>query len=365
MLKLMKREELTKGEGNIIRISSILLSFLIVALFLGLFGFNPIDIYGGIIKGSFGSSYAVIETLIKAIPLVITALGISVAFKMKFWNIGGEGQILIGALCATYIGLNFSNIPKPILLFIMALASIVGGGLWALISSVLRERFNTNETIVTLMLNYIAIKIIVFLQHGPWKDPAAMGFPKIKNFSPNATLPSIFSLHIGFIIAIVLVILVHIFLKHSKLGYEVSVIGESTNTALYAGINIKKSIYVAIFISGALCGITGFIQASAVSRTLSVEVAGGVGFTAIIIAWLSDLKPWVTVVTSIAFAALLQGAVYIQTAFGIPLATAQLIQATILFFVLGSEFFIKYKIKLLKSELKNVRINATTDEGVN
>lgn len=364
MLKLVKREELSKTKNNIIRLTSIVLAFSLVALFLALFGFNPMKVYGGIIKGSFGSSYALVETIVKAIPLVITSLGISVAFKMKFWNIGGEGQILIGALCSTYVGLNFSYIPKPILLTLMAVVAILGGGFWALIAAILREKFGTNETIVTLMLNYIAIKIIVFLQHGPWKDPAAMGFPKIKNFSPNATLPSISNLHIGFIIAIILVIVTTIFLNHSKLGYEVSVIGESTNTALYAGINIKKSIYTAIFISGALCGITGFIQASAVSRTLSVEVAGGVGFTAIIIAWLSNLKPWVSVITSIAFAVLLQGSVYIQTAFGIPLATAQLIQATILFFVLGSDFFIKYTIKSSKKSIKTELINAKVSEEV-
>lgn len=364
MLKVVKRGDVENKTNILIRITFIVLALSLVAVFLMLFGFNPLQVYGGIIKGSFGNSYSIIETIVKAVPLVITALGISIAFKMKFWNIGGEGQILVGALFSTYIGLNFNYLPKSILLTLMAIAAILGGGAWALISSILREKFNTNETIITLMLNYIAIKIIVYLQHGPWKDPAAMGFPKIKSFSFNATLPSVFSLHIGFIIALVLVVIVQVFLNNSKLGYEISVIGESRNTAIYAGINIKRSIYLATFISGALCGIAGFVQASAVSRTLSVEVAGGVGFTAIIIAWLSGLKPWVTVITSLCFAVLLQGTVYIQTAFGIPVATAQLLQATILFFVLGSEFFIKYKIKLTNNVDTISAINAAVNKGV-
>ncbi|MGH4121212.1 ABC transporter permease [Clostridium sp.] len=343
-MRFVKRAEISKADSFKIRTIAILLSLLVLAIFLLVIKLNPIDVYVAIIKGSFGSEYTVKQTLIKAIPLIIASLGISIAFKMQFWNIGGEGQILMGALFASYFALKFPQMPQIPLLLIMFSAGILGGGLWALIAAVLKGKWKTNETIVTLMLNYIAIKIITYLQYGPWKDKNAMGFPKIPNFSPNATLPQFFGIHMGWVVALILVIIVYIFMKYTKKGYEISVLGESEKTAIYSGIKIKNTMYVAIFLSGALCGTAGVIQASAVSRTLTLQVAGGAGFTAIIIAWLSALSAPIIVIVSILFAALLEGASFIQTAFGIPEAAAQLIQAVILFFVLGSEFFTRYKV---------------------
>ncbi len=343
-MRFVKRAEISKMDSFKIRTIAILLSLLVLAIFLLIIKLNPIDVYAAIIKGSFGTEYTVKQTLIKAIPLIITSLGISIAFKMQFWNIGGEGQILMGALCASYFALKYPQMPQIPLLLLMFTAGVLGGGLWALIAAVLKGKWKTNETIVTLMLNYIAIKIITYLQYGPWKDKNAMGFPKIPNFSPSATLPQFFGIHMGWVIAVIFAIIVYIFMKYTKKGYEISVLGESEKTAIYSGIKIKNTMYVAIFLSGALCGIAGVIQASAVSRTLTLQVAGGAGFTAIIIAWLSALSAPVIVIVSILFAALLEGASFIQTAFGIPEAAAQLIQAVILFFVLGSEFFTRYMI---------------------
>jgi ABC-type uncharacterized transport system permease subunit len=358
MMQIVKRAETSKIDNFKIRSIAILLALLILGLFLLIIKYNPIEIYAAIITGSLGTIYSIKQTLIVAIPLIIASLGISIAFKMKFWNIGGEGQILMGAFAASYFALKYPDMPMIPLLFIMFCAGILGGGLWALIAAILKGKWNTNETIVTLMLNYIAIKFITFLKYGPWRDKSAMGFPKIPNFSRNAMLPQVFGIHMGWIIAIILVIIVYIFMKYTKKGYEIAVLGESEKTAMYAGIRIKKTMYIAIFLSGALCGIAGVIQASAVSRTLSPEIAGGAGFTAIIIAWLSSLSAPIIVIVAILFAALLEGATYIQTAFGIPQAAAQLIQSVILFFVLGSEFFTRYKINFQtkakqKEEIKN------------
>lgn len=344
MMQIVKRSKISKTDNFKIRCFAILLSLLVLAMFLLIIKLNPIDVYAAIVQGSFGSVYSISQTLIKAIPLIIASLGISIAFKMQFWNIGGEGQILMGAFAATFFALKFANMPKFPLLLIMFCGGILGGGVWASIAALLKGKWNTNETIVTLMLNYVAIKFVTYLQYGPWRDKTAMGFPKIPTFSENATLPDVFGINMGWIFAIILAILVYIFIKYTKKGYEISVLGESEKTAIYAGIKIRKTMFIAIFLSGALCGIAGVIQVSAVSGTLSADVSGGVGFTAIIIAWLSALSAPVIVVVSILFAALVQGASFIQTAFGIPEAAAQLIQAIILFFVLGSEFFTKYKI---------------------
>lgn len=344
MLRIQKRNEVLGIESVAIRIAAIVLALLSSALFIIALGLDPLEVYKSLVQGAFGTAYRFRETVVKAIPLVITSLGICIAFRMQFWNIGGEGQIVMGALFASYLGLNYPELPAPLLLTLMAVASIIGGGLWALIPAFFKAQWGTNETIVTLMMNYVALKWVTYLQYGPWKDPQAYGFPKIPNFAENAVLPKLLGVHLGWIFALILVILVYIFMNHSKKGYEIAVLGESENTARYAGINIRQTILVAIFFSGGLCGLTGMIEASAVDNTLTVGVSGGVGYTAIITSWLAALKPAAVLIVSFLFAALLQGGSFIQTAFGIPEAAASLLQGMILFFVLGSEFFIRYRL---------------------
>ncbi|WP_291632899.1 ABC transporter permease [Clostridium sp.] len=344
MLRFIKRDEISKGKSVFIRISSVILALFVFSIVFILMNKNPLDIYASMVKGAFGSTYSIRETIKLAIPLCIAGLGIAVAFKMHFWNIGAEGQILMGAFAASMFALKFPEMPRPILLVLMMVAGIVGGSLWAFIPAIFKAKWGTNETIVTLMMNYIAIKWIVFLRNGPLKDPDARGFAKIANFTDNATLPEIFKVHIGWIFAIVLVLFIFIFMKYTKTGYEISVLGESEKTALYSGVNIKQTIIISILLSGGLCGLVGMIQASGISNTLSENISGGVGFTAIIVAWLGYLSAPVIMVVAVLFAALQQGGSFIQTSYAIPAATALVLQAMILFFVLGSEFFIKFKI---------------------
>lgn len=344
MIRIVKRTDVNKIKAARIRILAVVLALFTSGIFILLLRHNPLAVYSAMLQGSFGSAYRFKETIIKTIPLVITSLGIMVAFKMKFWNIGAEGQIFMGAFAASFFALQFPDLPKPLLLCLMMAAGIVGGGLWALIPAFFKAQFGTNETIFTLMMNYIALKWITYLQYGLWKDPDALGFAKIPNFSDNAILPKLFDIHIGWIFACILIVIMHIFMHHTKKGYEITVIGESEDTARYAGMNVKKVVLTAMFISGGICGLTGMIEASAVSGTLSVEVSSGYGFTAIITTWLSGLKAPFILVVSFLFAVLLQGGSFIQTAFQIPQAAAQILQGMILFFVLGSEFFIQYKI---------------------
>ena len=345
MIRFVKRAEISKTKSTLIHLASIILALLLSAVFIYIVTRqNPISVYLSMVKGAFGSRYRFNEVIIKSVPLIITSLGIAVAFKMKFWNIGGEGQIFMGAFAASFVALRWSSLPKPLLLLLMASAGIVGGGFWALIPAFFKAKYKTNETIITLMLNYVALKYITYLQYGPWKDPKAIGFPKIPNFVDAAVLPKILGIHIGWVVTIILVIIMYIFMNRSKIGYEIAVIGESENTARYAGMNIKKTIIIAMLISGGLCGLTGMIQASAVVNSLSVYVSEQIGYTAIITSWLAGLSAPIIVVVSILFAALLQGAAYIQTAFNIPSSMAQMLQGIILFFVLGSEFFIQYKL---------------------
>lgn len=362
MIRFKKKSEITKRESMIIRTLAVVLALIVCSLFLLFLSLNPIEIYASMLKGAFGSVYKTKSTLVKAIPLVITSLGITVAFKMRFWNIGGEGQILMGALASSFVALKLTSIPNFAVIPMMILAGILGGALWAIIPAMLKTKLGTNETIITLMMNYIALKLITFLQYGPWKDPGAKGFPKIPDFKKVAVLPQVFGIHIGWIFAILLVIIIYIFINHTKKGYEISVLGESEKTALYAGINVNKTILFAMVISGGLCGLVGMIQVSAVYNTLSMQVSGGVGFTAIIIAWLSQLNAFATLIVSILFAALVEGGTYIQTAFNIPEAVALIIQSVILFFVLGCEFFIKYKVVFSKDKSRVNSLKVTKEE---
>lgn len=352
-MRIVKAKKLSKKKKVSLQIFAVLLALVLTGIFILLMGHNPIKVYISMLQGSFGSGHRVKETIIKTIPLVIAGLGIGIAFKMKFWNIGGEGQMLMGGFGATFIALNFKDSPKFLVIVLMIIAGVICGGLWALIAGILKSKFNTNETIITLMLNYIALKWITYLQYQHWKDPASLGFPKIANFSENATLPKVFGIHIGWIIAIILVVVVHVFLNYTKKGYEISVLGESENTAKYSGMSVKKIILLTTFISGALVGLAGVIQASAVTNTLSIQLTSNVGNTAIIVSWLAGLNAIWTLIVSIAFAVLIQGASYIQTAFGIPQAAADIIQAMILFCVLGCQFFLQYKVifeRSVKSE---------------
>lgn len=353
MLKISKRGELPKNREGLIRTIAIALSIVCAGLVIMVLGFNPITVFREIVVGALGTEMRIQQTIIKAIPLLITSLGILVAFKMKFWNIGGEGQIMMGAFGAALVALNApATLPAPVTLIAMALVAMICGGIWAFIPAFFKARFGTNETIFTLMMNYIAIKWVTYLQYGPWKDPGAQGFPKIANFEANAVLPKLFGVHIGWMIAILFVVLVYIFINHTKKGYEITVVGESIETARYAGMNIKSIIITSMLISGGLCGLTGMIQASAIERTLTASLSGGYGFTAIITTWLGRLSAPIIMIVCISFAILLQGGAYLQIAMSVPSSVADMIQGIILFFVLGSEFFLQYKVSFNTRSVK-------------
>ena len=343
-IKVTKRADLPKRLDIIIRILAILGAIVAAGIVILCLGLNPFTIFGNMIFGALGTGLRISQTITKAIPLIITSLGILIAFKMKFWNIGGEGQIMMGALAASFVALNCPFLPKPVLLLLMAAAAMIAGGIWAFIPAIFKAKMGTNETIFTLMLNYVAIKFVTYLQYGPWRDPSSQGFPKIANFESNAILPSLFGVNIGWIIALVLLVVIYIFINHTKKGYEITVVGESLPTAKYAGMNITSIIVTAMFLSGGLCGLTGMIQASAIEKTLTCTLSNNYGFTAIITAWLGRLHSVGIFIACLAFAIMLQGGAYIQIAMQIPAAVADMIQGIILFFVLGSDFFLSYKV---------------------
>lgn len=343
--RIVKRKELTQRQTVLLRVAAFVLAIVAGGIFIWMMGKNPFEAYKLIVRGAFMGSKrnplsSVQATVIIAVPLIIVSLGLSFAFKMKFWNIGGEGQVIAGGIFATYLALHYNTLPNYVLLPVMFFAGAVGGGLWGLIPSIFKVRFGTNETLFTLMLNYIALYSIKYLENGPWR--ATPGFANIAQISSNARLPQVGGVHIGWIFALLLVAAVFMYLNHTKHGYEISVVGESQTTAHYAGMNVKRIVLRTMFISGAICGIAGMIQVTGIDYTLSTGIAGGVGFKGITVAWLAQLNPFVIAFVAAIFSILEKGSGVMQTELGISSAATSVLQGIILFFFLGCEFFTRY-----------------------
>ena len=351
MLKIQKRTNIPKKYEAMLNIGAIIAALIVSGIIILCLGFNPIKMYAKMITGVFGTPTLFALTVKKCIPLLIMSLGVSIAFKMKFWNIGAEGQFYMGAFGATWLWLSFPNLPIYIMIPLMMIASIICGGLWALIPAILKHKLDTSETLVTLMLNYVAIKFITFLSLGPWRDPKMMGQAMIYKYTENSTLPTVFGVHIGWIIALVLVVLVYILMKYTKFGYELAVLGENPQTAKYAGMNVTRTLIVAVILSGGICGLAGMVEATGSATRLGDGISGGLGFTAIITAWLAKLSAPMILVASFLLAVLLQGGSML-TVMGLSDATGEVIQGIILFFVLASEFFANYKIVIKRKENK-------------
>lgn len=343
LIRLAKRDMMPKRKMWAIRGASFVAAILLGALIFVVIGNNPISTYGTIITGSLGKKTAIWQTAKIAVPLLGTALALAPCFKMRFWNIGAEGQITAGAVAASYFALFWSDaMPSPVLLVVMGLAGAVLGGLWALIPAFFKARWGTNETLFTLMMNYIIIGVVRWLQGGPWEGRP--GSQIIPQFSSAAILPKVLGVHCGWIIVLILTVAMFIYMKYTKHGYEISVIGESENTARYAGMNVGRIIMRTVFISGAVCGVMGFIVASGANNTLYDGVANGVGFTAITVAWLAQLNPFAMVGISCLLAVLEKGADTLQTQMQVPASISDIITGIFLFCMLGCEFFINYKL---------------------
>jgi len=342
-LRISRRNTIPHSTAWLVRAGGMLAALIACSFLILALGHNPLAVYAEMLNSVFGSRIGFNETVRIAVPLLCCGLAVGLAFKMRFWNIGAEGQLLIGGIAATYFALfHYQNMPVPVLLIVMGLAGAVAGGLWGLIPAFFRAKWGTNETLFTLMLNYIAFGFILYLQGGPWRR-AGTDFPIIRMFDTAARLPRLWGVHIGWVMVVIIAVLIYLYIARSKQGYQLTVVGQNENTARYAGMNVRRIIMRTMLISGALAGFAGFIQVSGADFTLNETTAGGVGFTAIIVAWLSHLNPLVMILVAFFIAMLERGAVRIQTVFMIPATIATVLIGTILFFMLASEFFINYR----------------------
>lgn len=351
-VKLEKRLNPSAAMNVIVPLVSVLAAFVVGAIFLTLTDRDPLEVYTAMFKGALGSQYGLAETVVKAIPLMLCALGISAAFRMQLWNIGAEGQFYMGAFAASYLPLTYPQLPMWLMLPGMALLGCIGGGLWGLVPAVLRARWKVNEIITTLMLNYVAILWVDLLVYGPWKDPKGFNFPLTAKFTAAAALPNFGDsrIHVGLIIAVVLAAVFWVVFEKSRWGFEIKVIGASEQAARYAGMNIRRNIYWVMLLSGAVCGLAGMAEVSGIVGRLQPNLSPGYGYTAIIVAWLSKLNPAAIILVSILFGALQVGGFFVQT-MGVPASVAAMLQGAVLFFVVGGEFLTQYRFVISRKEV--------------
>jgi len=331
---------------------SILVALFVAGFLLLAAGVNPLQAYLEIFQESLGSLYGLSETLVKTTPLIFTSLGVSLAFRMQIWNIGAEGQLYMGACGATAVAL-FSGIESHALMItVMFVAAFLLGGLWGGIAGVLRARWQVNEVIVTLLMNYIAILGVDYLIYGPWKDPKGFNFPLTAQFSDAARLAEYFDtrLHSGFFLAMFCALILYLFMERTIWGYEIKVIGSNPKAARYAGMRTGLAIFSVLFLSGAIAGIAGFSEVAGLQHRLQHGLSPGYGYTAIIIAWLAKRSALGVVIVSFLMGVLLVGGDSLQLSWQLPVAFSYAFQGLILFFLLASDFFIQNRLRLVRGE---------------
>ncbi|MFP4490122.1 MAG: ABC transporter permease [Spirochaetaceae bacterium] len=345
-----KRKSVSKKAMIIVPVVSFLISLFLTGLLLTFFKANPFVTYWAMFRGAFGSWSNFSETLVKAIPLMLTGLGVLVAFKLRFWNIGAEGQLVMGGVGASWVALFWSPfLPAWIVLPTVLIIGMAAGAAYAAIPALLKTRLHVDETLVTLMLNYVAILFAEGLYYGVWRDPQGYGFPGTKQFPVAAWLPRIAGrAHIGLFFAVGLGLVLWFVLNRTKWGFELNMIGKNKRAAECLGVNISRNIIIALLVSGALAGLAGASEVTGISRRLQQGLSMDYGYTAIIVAWLSQLNPIAALCVAVLMGALLVGGDQVQMMMGLPAAMGLVLQGMILFPMLAGSLFTEYRLKLLR-----------------
>lgn len=321
-----------------------IVGLLIGALLIWITGSNPIDAYWIMFKGAFGGGRQITETLLKTTPILLIGLGMTVAFRARVWNIGGEGQYFMGALLGGLVALYWTELPQPLLWIVMLLAGVLGGVLWAFIPAFLKIRFRVNEIISTLMLNYIASLLVIYLTRGPLQEPGGV-YPISAKFASVTLLP-VFPgtrIHLGVFLAFILVPIIYLLLWKTPLGFRLRAVGSRPSVAQYAGIDVNKTIVSALVISGGLAGLAGIIEVLMIHTRLKGTISGGYGFSAVLVALLGRMNPFGVMIASIFFAALIIGAETMHVLSGLPPELADAIQAVIVLSVLAVHAWVRLK----------------------
>jgi ABC-type uncharacterized transport system permease subunit len=328
---------------SIVTILSVVAPLLIGAVMLFAVQINPIEAYISMFTGVFGSLNGIAETLVKATPLLLVALGITFAFRCGIWNIGAEGQLLIGAAAYTWVGIYVIPIAAPLHIIVGLLFAFMAGGFWGFIPGLIKVKFGANEIVSTLMMNFIAIYLINYLVSGPWKNPTVVTLNPLTSYiMPSAFLPILISrtrLHFGIVIAIIAAFLSYFFLYKTVFGFKIRACGSNLRAANFGGIEVGKTIAFTMLISGGLAGLAGMCEVAGVHHFLMDGISSSYGYAGISVCLLGKKHPIWVIFSSILFAVLLVGAGTMQQRVGVPIAIIQIIQALVIIFVLIGEVF--------------------------
>ncbi|GIO10817.1 ABC transporter permease [Cohnella xylanilytica] len=325
---------------------SVALALLACAAFIAANGKNPWTVYEKMFSGAFATEFGITETLVKAIPLLLCGLGVSIAYRISVWNIGAEGQFAAGAIAATAVTIYFPDLPFYATIPLMALFGIAAGGIWGALTAIPKTYFQVNELITSLMLNYVALLLLDYFVFGPWKDPKGFNFPGTPMFNDAQSLPVLGDtrLHFGLVFALAAVVLYAFVVRYTRWGYELRLIGANPEAAKNAGIHLKRHILIVMIVSGALAGLAGMSEVSGVTHRLMYGISPGYGYTAIIVAWIAKLHPVGLVVSSVLFGGLIVGGYSVQT-MGLPSSISNMLQGAILFFLIAGNMAFKFRLR--------------------
>jgi simple sugar transport system permease protein len=346
LVRIAKRDGTTFVQKVVVRVAAILLALIVDAMFLFFVtGLNPISVYVVMFRGTFANWTRFTWALRDLVILLGIGIALAPAFKMRFWNIGAEGQVLMGGLmCALVMVSLGSKVPAPVLFAVMFVASVAAGAVWGFIPAWFKSHWNTNETLFTLMMNYVATSFVACATNIMRGKASSLG--TLNQGTRAGWFPMIFGQRytINIILVIILTFAMYAYLKYSKQGYEIAVVGESENTARYAGISVRRVMMRTMLISGAICGLCGMMIVAGKDQTISTTSAGGQGFTAIIVAWLAKFNTFYMALISFLLIFLERGASEIASAYSLNEYASDIITGVILFCILGSEFFINYRL---------------------
>ena len=354
MIHITKRKEMTMAQALGVRLLAIAIALVVCGIVTTITtGLNPIAVYASMIKGAFGSARKFWILMQELAILLCVSVALTPAFRMRFWNLGGEGQIMMGCLasaaCMIVLG---DKVPGPVLILIMFVTSCVAGAIWAVVPAFFKARWNTNETLFTLMMNYVATQLVAYFVI-VWEVPKGSGTIGIINQSSEAGWFPVIAGNrylLNILLVAVVTVAMYVYLTYSKHGYEISVVGGSTNTARYVGIKVEKVILRTLLLSGAICGFAGLLLVAGTNHTLTTTLSAGRGFTAVMVAWLAKFNPLVMVASSLLLAFMGCGAGEISTAYGLNHSFGDILTGIILFFIIGCEFFITYKVVFTRKE---------------
>ncbi len=349
-IKLEKRREPSMAMLVVTPVASVLLTMFVGMIVFDLIGIDGFRAVVDIFLSPLLASYKWQDVAVKAAPLIIIALGLAVGNRAQVWNIGAEGQYIVGALAAAGVGLAFGAMGGPLVVFLMVVAGVIAGAAWAAVPAALRTRYSVNEILSSLMLTYVALQLLSYLVGGPWKDPNGRNFPATAPLADSQTLPvwGSSTVHLGVLVALILPFVFWFLMTRSVFGFQIRVVGSAPNAARHGGFDGRQTIWLALMISGGMAGLAGSLEFTGVLHKIDLGFPSGYGFTAIIVSFLGRLNPIGCLVAGIVLAVTYVGGQMAQTSVHIPNSTAGIFQAMMLFFILASDILIRYRIKFVR-----------------